>query len=341
MGKHIDRAHFREPNLSFTKSARQHFVPRFYLGNFADRGLVSVGDLESGKQFKTSTRDVGVMIGFNDLEVAGRTVSTEEWLAEIEGAVAPIIGRLATEPAEVLRLSDGEENALSRFIAAQKFRVPAFREFDRRTTASMVGQIKEFTRGWLYNTEPRDEADVIWGAWEAKPDWWWLQQDAPVEEAYVPTVMLGEVQGFANLARAMPWRAGWVHSTSTLYTSDNPVSARLPAVRPWWSWGAFVEHAFFLPLSTRVLLKIGPAGHKTPLKRKGDRSCVAFSLWETAFARHVVTVEAIRFLYGPGPYVSKECARSCLRRLDDVRLQDAVVLQGFDPRPPNPHPSVS
>jgi len=334
MAKDLQRKHFREPNLGFTKTGRQHFVPRFYLGNFADCGLVSVCDLKTGEQFEASTRDVGVMIGFNDLEVAGRTVSTEEWLAEIEGAAAPIIGRLATEPAEVLGLSDGEENALSRFIAAQKFRVPAFREFDRRTTASMVGQIKEFTRGWLEKTHRRREAEMIWREWDSKPDWWWLQQDAPVEEAYVPTVMLGEVQGFANLVRAMPWRAGWVDSTSSLYTSDNPVSGYLPPARPWWSGGALFEHAFYFPLSTSALLRIGSLGSEAPLEAGAERCCETFSAWETAFARHVVTGEAIRFLYGPGPYVSRECARSCLHRLDDARLRDAMMLQGFDPRPP-------
>lgn len=274
MGKHIDRAHFREPNLSFTKSARQHFVPRFYLARFGDAGVVEACDLETGRQFRASVRDVGVRTGFNDLEMAGRNVSTEDWLGEIEDAAAPIIGRLATQPAEVLGLSDGEENALSRFIAAQKFRVPAFREFDRRTAASMVGQIKERARGWLYNTERRDEADAIWAAWDAKPDWRWLQQDGPVEEAYVPTVMLGEVQGFANLACAMPWRTGWVDSASRLYTSDNPLSAYLPPVRPRWS--GFAQHAFFFPLSPQVLLIIGSTGRKAESQTQGRPLLRAF-----------------------------------------------------------------
>jgi hypothetical protein len=334
MARNLQRKHFRELNLGFSKTARQHFVPRFYLGNFADRGLVSVCDLDSGKQFKASTRDVGVTTGFNDLEVAGLTVSTEEWLAQIEGAAGAIIGRLAREPAEVLGLSDGEENTLSRFVAAQRFRVPAFRESENRLRASMVAAIKERTRGWLYNTEPRDEAGAIWAAWDAKADWWWLQESGPIQDARTATWMLGEVQGFANLLRAMPWRAGWVDSRSSLYTSDNPVSAYLPAVRPWWSGGGFADHAFFFPLSTRALLKIGSTGRRARLERRGQRSCEHFSLWETALARHVVTADAIRFLYGPGPYVSRECAQSCLRRLDDARLRDAIALQGFNPYPP-------
>ncbi len=335
MAEYAERHHFREPNLAPTETARQHFVPRFYLANFADGGVIEACDLENGREFRASVEDVAVRRGFGDLEVGGQALSTETWLAYLETAAAPVLRRLAAEPATVLALSPAEEHDLSRFIAAQRFRVPAFRTFEQRMAGSLVEQVKEFARRWLYNTEPRDEADEIWAVWEAKPDWWWLQQNGPVGNARDAAIMLGEVQGFANLARAMPWRAGWVNSRSHLYTSDNPMSGYLPPVRPWWSGAGFADHAFFLPLSTRALLLIGSTGQRASLQPRGERRCQDFSLWETAFARHVVTAEAERFLYGPGPYVSKECADSCLGRLGEARLCDAMLLQGFDPRPPS------
>ena len=96
---------------------------------------------------------------------------------------------------------------------------------------------------------------------------------------------------------------------------------------------------YWLPLSPSVLLHIG---RDPGIDSKGGqadaygaRECRDFSAWETAWARHLVSATASRFLYGSGPYVSRSCAASCISRVDRARVEAAVAYGGFDPRPPS------
>jgi hypothetical protein len=149
--------------------------------------------------------------------------------------------------------------------------------------------------------------------------------------------MLGEVQGFANLLVAAPWRIGFAPDSIQLYTSDNPVAGYLNPVRPWWETAAFASLNYFVPLSPKVLLKIERRPDqkgKGELKPRGERRHEDFSEWEISFARHVVTNDAVKYLYGEGPVVPKDCAASCLERIGRAELEFAIRYLGFDPRPP-------
>ena len=149
--------------------------------------------------------------------------------------------------------------------------------------------------------------------------------------------MLGEVRGFANILRAAPWRIGFAPDSIRLYTSDNPVAGYLHPVRIPGEGAAFSSFTYFMPLSPRVLLKIDRRPDRKGDKEVqpcGERRRCDFSEWEISFARHVVTNDAIRYLFGEGPIVSKDCAASCLERIDRARLEFAVHYLGYDPRPP-------
>ena len=150
--------------------------------------------------------------------------------------------------------------------------------------------------------------------------------------------LLGEVQGWANLLVAMPWRTGLVYSTLPLYTCDNPVASYLTPVRPFWSGGALAEHTYIYPLSPQVLMWIDPLPYSKHSQPRGARTRKDFSEWETSFARHVITRSATRFVYGTKSPLSRECAISCLERIDWSKGRDAVHLQGFDPDNPRPLP---
>jgi hypothetical protein len=329
--------HFNEPNLAISRADRHHYVPRLYLANFVTDGRIAVYDLEDNRRFVTSPGNAAVESGFYDLQMAGRTVSTEDWLSSnIENPAAPILRRLTSSTEAMLSLSDEEENKLARYIGAQMFRVPSFRDSHNATIRHLVEQIKPMGRAFLENTLPPDKVERIWADWQTKPDEWWLGQTELAQDAEVATFMLGEVQGWANLLRAMSWRIGMVNAKLQLYTSDNPVSSHLPPVRPWWAMGALSDHAYVFPLSPEVLFRVDPIPYNEKPQPKGPRSREDFNSWETSLARHVITAGATRFLYGTTAPVSRQCALSCLRRIDQQKLLDAIRLQGFDPRPPAP-----
>lgn len=320
--------YWKEPNLAPTDVVRQHTVARMYLAHFAIDGRVPVCDFEEDRQFDASVNDVAVRTGFYDVCVGRQKLSTESWLATIEGVASAIIRRLVANPDELLTLSNEDEEALSRFICAQMFRVQAFRDSDAAMRQQVLDHVKKMGRAFLERTETPDDAEEIWRAWMTKPDEWFLHEEEPYQPAGTAAFMLGEVPGYSNLLRAMPWRIGLVDAGSVVYTSDNPLSrhplptVRFPGFPMWW---------YFLPLSPTVLLRIGPglAEGSQPARVRKD-----FSVWETSFARHVVSENASRFLYGPGPYLPKGCATYCLRRIDKQRVRDAVSLQGYNPDRP-------
>ncbi len=329
-----DFRHFNEPILAPTGAVKQHYVPQTYLARFASDGRIAVYDFQEGKHFETSLKNAAVERRFYDLRSGQQTQSTEDWLGEAEGAAAPILTRLVADPDTLLALTDEEENHVARYVAAQRFRVPAFRGWHRAVRQHLIDQMKPMARAYLENTLPPAQVEEVWREWEKKPDEWWLSEDAPIQDAETTTYMLSEVQGWANLLEAMAWRVGLAHPSARLYTSDNPVSSYLPPVRPWWSGGALWEHLYVFPLSPHVLMRIDPMGYETEVEPKGPRERMDFSPWETSFARHVVTNDATRFIYGTTSPVPRDCASSCLKRINAAKAYDAAVLQGWRPTPP-------
>jgi hypothetical protein len=202
----------------------------------------------------------------------------------------------------------------------------------------VASQGEEIIKGGLYNQLKKEEADAYWNIWKEKPDHWWFHQSDFYQPSATSASMLSEVQGFANLLIAAPWKIGNVPDCLQLYSSDNPVSSYLRPVRPWWEGGRFAAYDYFIPLSPRVLLKIELRpyqNNKENLKRRGGRRCRDFSLGETSLARHVVTVNATRYLFGEGLIVARECATSCIERIGRANLAFAIRYLGFDPRPPD------
>ena len=122
-----------------------------------------------------------------------------------------------------------------------------------------------------------------------------------------------------------------------LYTSDNRVAGYLRPIRLWGEGAAFSSLTYFVPLSPRILLKIERRPDKKDKEKtelRGERRHKDFSEWEISFAQHVITNDAMRYLYGEGPIVDKRCASSYLQRIAKAELEFAVEYLGFDPRTP-------
>jgi len=328
---------WNEPNLSPTEVKRQHYVPRLLLRAFTVDDKIRVFDLDEGKEFRTSTNNTAVESQFYDENIADFHLSTEDWLAKLEGDAAPVINRLIDNPANLLSLSVEEEFSIARFLVALRFRTPAFRDYNEKISRTVLLQIKDMAQKQIYHQHDKGKADSIWQEIEKKPDRWWFNEREPQQPASTANFMLGEIQGFANLLRAAPWRIGFAPDSLRLYTSDNPVAGYLNPVRPWWEGAAFASLTYFIPLSPKVLLKIErrpDQKDKEKLQPRGERRYKDFSEWEISFARHVVTNDTKRYLYGEGLVVLRDCAVNCLERIGRAQMEFAIRYLGFDPRPP-------
>lgn len=328
---------WNEPNLSPTKGKRQHYVPQLFLRAFSLDDKIRVVDLNDGKEYRTSTANVAVESRFYNENIADIQLSAEDWLARLEGYATPVIEKLLSDPDSIMSLSVEEEFFIARFLVALRFRNPAFRDNNDKMFTSILQQIKIMAKQQIYHQHDKKEADSIWEQIKNKPNHWWFNESEPQQPATTTNFMLGEIQGFANLLRAAPWRIGMAPDSIRLYTSDNPVSGYLRPVRPWWEGAAFASFTYFVPLSPKVLLKIErrrDLKDKEELQPSGERRRNNFSKWEISFALHVVTQNTHRYLYGEGPIVPRDCADSCLERIGKAQLEFAIRYLGFDPLPP-------
>lgn len=333
----MEDKYWNEPNLSPTKAKRQHYVPQLFLCAFSLDDKIRVINLDDGKEYRTSTVNVAVESHFYDENVADTQLSTEDWLSRLEGYAKPVVEKLLSDPTNIMSLSVEEELFIARFLAALRIRTPAFRNYNDKMITSLLEQIKDMAREQIYHQHDKKEADSIWEKIKDNPNHWWFNEEESWQAAATTNFMLGEVQGLANLLRAAPWRIGMALDSIQLYTSDNPVAGYLRPVRPWWEGAAFASFTYFVPLSPKVLLKIErrpDQKDKDELQPRGERCHNDFSEWEISFARHVVTQDAIRYLYGEGPIVPRDCAASCLDRIGKAQMEFAIRYLGFDPRPP-------
>ena len=90
--------YWNEPILTGGNVARQHFVPRFLLRQFAIGGVVQVCEVETGRTFVATPENIGVEIGYYDIEIEEEKASPEGWLSELESEAASIVSRLASAP---------------------------------------------------------------------------------------------------------------------------------------------------------------------------------------------------------------------------------------------------
>ncbi len=308
-----------------------------YLKRFtSDGGLLAVFDIQENRRFRADPKNIAVSVGFNNLDVGGVEVSTESWLAGLESRASPLLDRIIQDPQTITSLSEQEQNDFARFVCAQFFRVPEYRDRQRSTFSTVADQIERAQKASLLKTYGQEEGNRLWESQRESFDSRWRSMESEDQQARLSASMLEAIQGIANLLVAMPWRVGTTHSALPLFTSDNPVSRRLPSVRPWWEEGSFTAFRIYYPLSSRVLFIAGPGLDPRVTADGpyfGGRQARDFSLWQTSIARHTVACEATRFLFGDQP-LPRECAESCLDSVDQASLDTAMKYAGFDPHPP-------
>lgn len=137
----------RPPLLTGPK--RQHFLPRFYLDNFARDGLVAVFDRDGNeirRQQPNNTAVIGHFYTMTDAD-GRRRFEIEALLAEYESKAKPVIEKLVAGAA---KLSADERSDLSIFIALAAMRTP---EMVNSLQALNGQMIKEMIKALFADTE--------------------------------------------------------------------------------------------------------------------------------------------------------------------------------------------
>lgn len=324
------RRFWREPNLAPTEVRRQHYVPQFYLRAFAGAdGRFDYVDLDTGRSRRAGPRDVAWEPNFNDVIGSGERFSTEGWLAQVEDAAAPIVKDLIEQPSKIVSLSPIDEMLLARFLAALRFRGPAF----RAEVADVQAQIGSQIRRMLDHLSSQPGYQRLSGWWNenmSQPDAWLASHGKPVDVAGLAAAQLEEVTGYANLLRAMPWRIGSMPTGRRLFTSDNPLARWLNPIQVMRLGAApFTAFEYYIPLSPTILLRIGPwrLDRETQAgETQAERVHRDFSAWDFAFALDVITTSSGRFLCGDGAFRSRKSSDENLQRIENNIVQFQYAL---------------
>jgi hypothetical protein len=105
----------------------QHYVPQFILRGFASgRKQVFVLDKQTGRTFKTSTRNIAAQLGFYDIEVHGDTRSLDPLFTELEDATA-IIVKAILEVRHLRLLTEDQRKTLALFVVSLMLRTDSRR----------------------------------------------------------------------------------------------------------------------------------------------------------------------------------------------------------------------
>lgn len=334
---------WNEPNLSVTETVKQHVVARSYLAGFAaPDGNLDGLNMETGKAFRGPPDSIGFRRGFNDVGKleSGEAVSTEGWLGDIESAALPILRALDDDPDLLVSLDAQQERALTRYLVAQMFRVPAFRDLHWGTMRQLGERMKPGMKTALMNQMGLSEsaADDYINRMSETDEWAFLGDERDdTKEAQLAAWMLGEIDGYANMLMAMPWRIG--KTSLPMYTSDNPVSSVASPLRETATGIGFPEKTYYFPVSPSTLLVLEPwemPEEGTPEPEtvddiRGTRRRTDFNRRDSSVARHVISWKATKFLYGTPPYIARDQAVQRLAEIQTQEVKDAVRYRGIDP----------
>lgn len=218
-----------------------------------------------------------------------------------------------------------QEFHLARFIAALRFRTLQFRSWIGGTMTSLADQSKEMIRKQILALYGEEEGEAVWERYKDQPENMWLGESEPQQPGELST----------NLLCGAPRRIGTGPNDLKLYTSDNPAAAYQRRVGEWWEGAAFGSLIYYVPLAPNVLLKIerrtDDYDESNPAGKRRRRDFIAE---EISVARHMVTQDVTRFLYGDGQIVPRVYATECLERIAEAKVRFAIRYLGYDPKAP-------
>jgi len=243
---------------------RQHWVPKLLLRNFTefpsqDDPPLQVYDLNSGKVFKTSIKNVAQETHFyNTQEPGARRDTLEPWLSSnVEGPAGSAIERLV-RARSVLGMSDEEKVSLARFVA----------------TLAVRGQRERHE----IEEEPRELLDFFDSHGETLTDELRQAIEAKADAVAIHNDIIEDVAELAPTMAKMSWRLGRPPAGRNFCSSDNPVLRfNVLAAEPYGNLGLISRGIqLHLALSPELMLALvdpttyGPSSDEAKLLSEHD-----------------------------------------------------------------------
>lgn len=212
-----------------TQPKRHHYVPQFYLKNFAnDKGQIWVYDRQTKKYRQQNVRDTAVQQHYYRIETKDGTHSTEieSFLAELEGNACTAIVKL--ERGETL--TEDDRQYVAAYVALQMTRVPDFEKSSNESQEKLIRKMFKMSFHSVEATQKRldklkEKIGEVSGEVSPEEMYEFIQQDRykmkfPRQNAIRSMLKLAEHT--ANYFIQMDWLLLRAGGGGTFITSDNP-----------------------------------------------------------------------------------------------------------------------
>lgn len=236
-----------------TKTKQQHYVPQFYLRNFADaNGRLFAYDKSEDCSFPTNVRDIAGQRYFYDLpeldQASGISQTIEKHFQKIEEDAAPHFAKLITalDSGSFGGITEDQRVHISLFIANQIVRTNEFRketielqrkayhEILKRATAIEHPEWKDIP----FNIKLRDGGEAA------------IHAQTILDKDFVLKL--------TDIVHNHIWIVAVNLTSSPFYTSDHPIARRPHIEHPFLSMSGYASKGIEIayPLSSKFLLSM-------------------------------------------------------------------------------------
>lgn len=229
----------------------QHFVPQFYLKNFADgEGCLDVLEIKNTRMAK---RRPYQGLGYEHFYYARNTGVSDElsqqiekWLKSTEDILAKALPKIIEAILGNKHIEDDDRYILSVLMSMLWLRTPGMRNDIQRTEEQMAERVQQ-----LYGQEHADQ---------------FKSMDNITHLQFMVESMGFGGPGFANCFFGMKWKAYIACGNEIFITSDSPVVEKFP---PTGFWGLpFQCRNKYFALTPNILLELTEPIGSTKVKRK-------------------------------------------------------------------------
>jgi hypothetical protein len=261
------------------RTIRQHYVPRFYLKNFAlerkgEQFETSAFNLNSNRFFSVNIEKIGLEKKFYDIEENGELIySMESELQKLENDMAPAL-RMLIKKEDIDKISKEFKEQIAKLCSTLSLRISE----ERNRIQEFAKIIKKGLNNSSHPLAPVIAETIPVADEEIKKLSLEIMKDS----------LLDDTEEFKN----MKWSIGKAETGVYIYTSDNPVIIFNPKYNDYSGYGYAKEGAqIILPLTPKLILL---------MYHEGDYNIDDFFEFNEEYASKVKTLlikHAERFLF--------------------------------------------
>lgn len=258
---------------------KQHYVPRFYLKNFADRqGILQTLDIENNRlELPKHYSGVGYANYFYAVETGipdDISQEVEKWLQQFENYIASEIPHIIDKILNYEHIDKDDRYVLSVLMSLLWLRSPNMREQLNKMEEGLMKQVlglraTESVDGFIEKTKkeiPDKEKEKLIkmlkeGSYEVKFN--------NAQHLKLMTETLGfEGPGFANMFFGQKWKVYIAKGEKRFITSDSPLAEWWQPPKDFYGNASFLERNKYFPLTPEILFELTYPIGSTKAKRK-------------------------------------------------------------------------